>query len=154
MYGRGREGWSGQRLPGHVQWPRHLAQEDCHARQETHTVRTYSSFGRRKYKYSCAVVAGRSTFDIHLRSPARGAALRRSSWMWSCRSRIRERTTPTFFVCMSGMRFAMARKVSIANRQRTGGTKVFINGPSDAPQVAGSLFRIWRASSAGVGWRH
>ena len=30
-------GWSGQRLPGHVQWPWHLAQEDCHARQETHT---------------------------------------------------------------------------------------------------------------------
>ena len=34
---KGREGWSGQRLPGHVQWPWHLAQEDCHARQETHT---------------------------------------------------------------------------------------------------------------------
>ena len=37
MYGRGCEGWSWQRLPGHVQWPWHLAQEDCHARQETHT---------------------------------------------------------------------------------------------------------------------
>ena len=37
MYGRGLEGWSGQRLLGHVQWPWHLAQEDYHARQETHT---------------------------------------------------------------------------------------------------------------------
>ena len=37
VYGRGLEGWSGQRLPGHVQWPWHFAQEDCHARQETHT---------------------------------------------------------------------------------------------------------------------
>ena len=36
----------------------------------------YSSFGCRKYKYSCAVVAGRSSFDIHLRSPVRGAAVR------------------------------------------------------------------------------
>ena len=32
-----REEWSEQRLPGHAQWPWHLAQEDCHARQETHT---------------------------------------------------------------------------------------------------------------------
>ena len=40
---------------------------------------------KRDYKKLVAnsVVVGRGTFDIHLRSPAHGAALRRSSWMWS-----------------------------------------------------------------------
>ena len=77
---------------------RSMAMASRSRRLPCQTGDAYSSFGRRKYKYSCAVVAGSSTFDIHLRSPARGAALRRSSWMWSCQSRFRERTTPRCFV--------------------------------------------------------
>ena len=81
-------------------WTRSMAIASRSRRLPCRTGDAYSSFGRRKYKYSCAAVAGRSTFDIHLTvtSPARGAALRRSSWMWSCQSRFRERTTPRCFV--------------------------------------------------------
>ena len=39
MYERGAKDGAGNGcLPGHVQWPRRLAQEDFHARRETHTL--------------------------------------------------------------------------------------------------------------------
>ena len=56
-------------------WIRSMAMASRSRRLPCQTGDAYSCFGRRKYKYSCAVVAGRSTFDIHIRSPARGAAL-------------------------------------------------------------------------------
>ena len=79
-------------------WTRSMAMASCSRRLPCPTGDAYSSFGRRKYTYSCAVVAGCSSFGIHLRSPARGAAFRRSWWMWSCQSRCWERTTPRCFV--------------------------------------------------------
>ena len=45
-------------------WTRSMATASRSRRLPCQTGDAYSSFGRRKYKYSCAVVAERSTFEL------------------------------------------------------------------------------------------